>query len=1158
MKKITLLFVSLLFSISCVFSQTASVLNFDGIDDNIRRGVITTQNNNISFAARVNLNYTTAVSGDQVITYNGNTSTNGYGLVLISNSFSVGVLYGGYFLFNTGFTVTPNTWTHLSATHINNTLTLYVNGAFQYSVNAGGDPFAPSATGGSLTVGSDQSGTINFYRGLIDEVRYWNRALCAAEVSHRASCQAIGNEPGLLACYNFNQGTAAAVNTTVTTLNDITANTFNATLNNFALATGTVSNWINFFGALNTTCTAAPSTATIAQSPTVALCAGNTLTLTGNGLNTYTWSTGVIATTATINPITTTAYSVLGFNTTSGCLGMGLTTVSVNPSPNLTLTSNPATGSICSGTSATLSISGGNTYTWSNNSTSTFIVVNPTTTTIYTLTSTNPSSLGACTRTTAITLSVVTTPTLTFALTPTLVCSATPNATITATGAPTYSWNTGATTNSIAVSPSVTTTYSVIGSNGACIDPEPFILTVNATPTISVNSPTACSNVNAVITASGASTYTWSTLATGSLLSIPNPTNNTTYTVNGRSATGCTAVPVTSTVSVIAAPTLTIANPQPTICSGITTTLTATGASSYIWVGPTTLTNGAAFFPANGSYTAIGTAVNGCTNTAITSISVTTTPVNFPTSTPPAICVGASATISATGATNYTWLPGNSSASFIVVNPTSTTSYTVIKSNANCVDTKVYTLTVNNLPSLIILTSTTTVCSSNTLQLTGGGANNYTWSPPGTSASSIIVTPAVNTIYTLTGSNGTCSNTQTVAINTLPNPTLSIATVSNVICRGFCTTLTAGGALSYTWTTNPTVTTVFSGTQAIDCPTTSTSYSVSGTNSVGCVTGTSQVIVVNLNPVLTASASPPLVCVAGLSTLTAQNIAGVTYSWSTGASTRTNQVSPLSTSVYSVTATFTNTGCRTTTTALVGVFIPTFAITGPTAVCAGGTITINASGASTYTWAGGGFTSTGFPSFAVSPTVPTIYVCTGAATLNGVVCSRTNTFAIGIYLNPTVTAVISKTLVCKGETASLIAGGAATYLWSDNQTGSVVTIAPTQNATTYTVEGVDANGCPGTATVLVRTSFCTGVNNLEKNNSTLIVYPNPSNGEFSVKLSQEMNLNIVDELGRVIKTIAIKESNGFEAKVNGLPAGIYFLMGEREHLKVYQKIIVSN
>ena len=109
----------------------------------------------------------------------------------------------------------------------------------------------------------------------------------------------------------------------------------------------------------------------------------------------------------------------------------------------------------------------------------------------------------------------------------------------------------------------------------------------------------------------------------------------------------------------------------------------------------------------------------------------------------------------------------------------------------------------------------------------------------------------------------------------------------------------------------------------------------------------------------------------------------------------------------------------------------------------------------------------------------------------------------------------------------------------------------------HTVVGTDANGCEGTATVQVRTSSCIGLKENNLNNNTFVVYPNPSNGEFTIESDAAMNLRIVDELGREMKTISIKESNAFETKVSGLLPGVYFIVGEKGDQKIHQKIIIQ-
>jgi hypothetical protein len=95
----------------------------------------------------------------------------------------------------------------------------------------------------------------NLWDGQIDEVRIWNVVRTQAELVASAGCELTGDEPGLLAYYNFNQGVAGGANAGITTLNDgsdrCTPN--NGTLVGFAL-TGATSNWVTPGGTVTGTC----------------------------------------------------------------------------------------------------------------------------------------------------------------------------------------------------------------------------------------------------------------------------------------------------------------------------------------------------------------------------------------------------------------------------------------------------------------------------------------------------------------------------------------------------------------------------------------------------------------------------------------------------------------------------------------------------------------------------------------------------------------------------------------------------------------------------------------------------------------------------------------------------------------------------------------
>jgi hypothetical protein len=222
--------------------------------------------------------------------------------------------------------------------------------------------------------------------------------------------------------------------------------------------------------------------------PTATSCAGNTVTLAASGVSSYSWSTGQSTGTVTVSPTTNSTYTVTGFD--NGC--SDTKTISVNvTSPTITVNS----GSVCSGQSFTIVPSGASSYTFSSGN----AVVSPTANNTYTVTGTDGQ--GCVSLSGAVSnVSVTSTPTITAVSGMSLICAGNA-ATLTASGASTYSWNTGATGASIAVSPTTTTSYTVSSSVNGC--------TGSAVITQSVS---ACTSISSLGLVSNISAY-------------PNPTN---------------------------------------------------------------------------------------------------------------------------------------------------------------------------------------------------------------------------------------------------------------------------------------------------------------------------------------------------------------------------------------------------------------------------------------------------------------------------------------------------------------------------------------------------------------------------------------------------------------------------------------------------------
>ena len=403
-----------------------------------------------------------------------------------------------------------------------------------------------------------------------------------------------------------------------------------------------------------------------------------------------------------------------------------------------------------------------------------------------------------------------------------------------------------------------------------------------------------------MLTGSGASTYTWNTGPTTTTISV-SPASNTTYTVTGTSAVGCNNVGM---VTVTVNPTPTVAVASTTICVGGTATLTASGATTYSWSTGSTATSINPSPASTTVYTVTGT-TTGCTDIRTATVTVAPAPtvaVNSAT-----ICVGGSTTLTASGATTYTWSTGPISTS-ISVSPTTTTTYSVTGANGTCTNTRTTTVTVNALPVVIATTTGTNICAGQSSTLTGSGAVTYTWNPGALLGNPIVVTPASSITYTCiaTGTNG-CTNSatsQNITVNALPTVTSNSAS----ICSGSgSATLTAIGAVTYTWNTAATTAAI------VVSPPTTTNYTVTGTNAAGCTNNYTTQVFVGVSP--TVAVNNATTCAGNTTNLTASG--ATTYSWSTGATTTSVSVSPVITTIYTVTGT--TGGCTNVQTSTVSV-----------------------------------------------------------------------------------------------------------------------------------------------------------------------------------------------------------------------------------------------
>ncbi|MCC6372544.1 MAG: T9SS type A sorting domain-containing protein, partial [Bacteroidia bacterium] len=392
-----------------------------------------------------------------------------------------------------------------------------------------------------------------------------------------------------------------------------------------------------------------------------------------------------------------------------------------------------------------------------------------------------------------------------------------------------FSCNTAGAINSISgmITPSLslpginTFTYAITA--GTCVAKNTGTFMVNAV-SVGVGAGTICAGQSATLVAVGAPSYSWSTGLTSPSL-IVAPLTSTGYTVTGfDSANSCTTTAVFN-VSVKPVPSLNLPATF-TCCYGSPYSFSLNAANSYSWsngyLGPVFS------FTANtsGSIAVQAVSSTGCVNSA--SMSVVVHPAATVVSNQNvSMCYGTLTLLKAFGATTYIWSNGVMADS-VYINPMANTIYTVTGINQyGC--GKQAAINVNVLTSPTVqINGKTTVCIGNEVTLTASGAEVYNWSN-GEKTAVIKVSPGKDENYVVTGSNTNgCAQKASIYLSVFGYPQLELLG-KNTLCKGDTLTLSADGALDYTWNTGET------GPVIKVSPESSTYFSVDGYNAGGCV-----------------------------------------------------------------------------------------------------------------------------------------------------------------------------------------------------------------------------------------------------------------------------------------------------------------------------------
>jgi gliding motility-associated-like protein len=623
-------------------------------------------------------------------------------------------------------------------------------------------------------------------------------------------------------------------------------------------------------------------------------------------------------------------------------------------------------------------------------------------------------------------------------------------------------------------------------------DTVPFTVVPYPQPTIQITptSPGICEGSSVTLTAQGANSYQWSPLTGLSQINnnqvIASPSATTTYTVTGTDAHGCSNT-ASVTVQVFPAPVVD-AGPDQTICEGQSAQLQGSGAWLYNWTPAATLDNPSIPNP-------------------VATPTTTTTYYLTGFSLGPNIVFNGDFELGNVGFfTDYLYNPNlipegnyyitnnprnthpnfaqcedhtpNPGDKMMVINGAPVPNQRVWCQNVSVTPNTDYVFStwitsVHPLNPAVLqfsingvllgnpFTATSTVCNwQQFYQIWNSGAN--------TSAEICIVNQNIiqnGNDFALDDISFAplCSNIDSVTVYVNPVPHITIS--NDTICEGEAAQLQANSTIpntSFTWNTG------FSGNPLTVTPTSTTTYSVTGTSN-GCSNSATASVVVNPVPSLNITATKTIICQGETTELTASaSVAGSTFLWSTGDNPPSITVSPNTTTSYSVTVTSPDQCSNSAQITIMVNPIPSLSLSASDQeICQGENITIQAISNdpnATYLWSNGANTNV----IIDQPNVTTNYMVTVTSSGN---CTNSAQIQVTVNQNPSVVIIPSSSSICINQTATLQIQTnmpVATILWSTGET-NVPTIQVSPNSSsTYSVTVSTTEQCSGSTQVTIQ------------------------------------------------------------------------------------------
>lgn len=400
------------------------------------------------------------------------------------------------------------------------------------------------------------------------------------------------------------------------------------------------------------------------------------------------------------------------------------------------------------------------------------------------------------------------------------------------------------------------------------------------------------------------------------------------------------------------------------------------------------------------------------------------------------------------------------------------------------------------------------------IHYTTPGTPTYLWN---TLATTTAITETINSSasYFVEVTVPGCPSTMYDTINMVVSTPIVGAGADFAVCSGDTVTLSGSGALSYAWDQS-----VVNNVPFI--PGSTQQYIIQGTDLYSCTDVDTVNVIVNSLPNVTA---PGNMAVCMGDTVTLAGAGATSYVWDNSIMDNVAFV-PSATLMYHVTGTDAN-GCVNWDSTLVTVnTLPVVGAGNDTTVCEGAAVTLNGTGATSYSWSGGITNAVPFNAW-----MNTTYTVTGTDT-NG--CEAIDNVDVNIYVVNAAVSVVNETITANDTNA-------ISYQWIDCNT-----MQPIAGETNYWFTAASN----GSYAVIVTDSMCSDTSACEIILSTGIaangvqnisVYPNPTDGFFTLNTGViAVKVEVTDITGNVISSVEPQTANLTVSLFNE-ESGLYFV-----------------